>query len=306
MDKIDLGRAFKAPFADPAWTKKTLLGWLWILLVVTMPAVYGAQMDYIKSVAEGREELPDWTDFGDKWIRGFLLMVAYFIYMLPIWVLFFILLLPGIIAMATSNGNAGGGLFGGGICLFAVVAIVYSVAMALLLYGATVNYALKRNFGSLFAFSEIMGHIRDGSGYFAAWVWVLVVGLAAGVVTSILGVTVIGYIAVPAVSYLATMISGHLFGQWAARSYGIAQVAPSYAVPGYVAPTAGYVPPAAPAAPIYAPPTPPAPPTAPVPPATAPEPVPAPPATAPPVAPPAPPTPPAAPPVPPAAPDAPA
>ena len=39
MDKIDLGRAFKAPFEDKEWVKKTLLGWLWMLLIVTSPAV---------------------------------------------------------------------------------------------------------------------------------------------------------------------------------------------------------------------------------------------------------------------------
>ena len=260
MDNIDLGRAIKAPFADKAWVNKTLLGWLWMLLGVTAPAVYGAQMDYIKGVAEGQEDLPDWSNFGDKWVRGFLLMIAYFIYLLPIWILFFILLLPGIIAAAASNGNAGGALFGGGMCLFSLIAVVYFIAIALLLYGATVNYSLKRNFGSLFAFSEIMGHIRDGSGYFGAWLWALVVGFAAAVVGSILAATFIGYIAVPAVSYLSIMITGHLFGQWAARSYGIAQVAPSYAAPGYIPPTAGYAaPPAAsPAPPAYQPPAAPA------------------------------------------------
>ena len=94
MDKIDLGRAFKAPFADAEWVKKTLMGWLWMLLGVTAPAVYGAQLEYIKSVSEGREDLPDWSDFGNKWVKGFMLLIAGFIYTLPIWILFFILAAP--------------------------------------------------------------------------------------------------------------------------------------------------------------------------------------------------------------------
>ncbi len=62
MDSIDLSRALKAPFQDSEWVKKTLMGWLWMLLGVTAPAVYGAQLDYIKSVSEGREDLPNWDD----------------------------------------------------------------------------------------------------------------------------------------------------------------------------------------------------------------------------------------------------
>jgi hypothetical protein len=272
MDSIDLGRALKAPFQDTEWVKKTLMGWLWMLLGVTAPAVYGAQLEYIKSVSEGREDLPTWDDFGGKWVKGFMLLVAGFIYTLPIWILFFILALPGIIASVASGGNSGAGLFGGGMCLFSVIAMVYAIGIAVILYGATVNYALKGSFGSLFAFSEIMAHVRDGSGYFNAWLWAIVVSMGASVVMSVLGATGIGYIAVPAVSYLMTMITAHLFGQWAARSYGVAAAAPAYAAP------AGYAPPAPPAPPV---------------------------ATAPPVAPPAPPAPPVAPPAPPVAPPAP-
>ena len=296
MDSIDLGRALKAPFQDSEWVKKTLMGWLWMLLGVTAPAVYGAQLDYIKRVSEGREELPDWDDFGGKWVKGFLLLVAMFIYTLPIWILFFILLLPGIIAAVASNGDAGAVLFGGGMCVFIVVAFVYLIGIAIILYGATVNYALKGTFGSLFAFSDIMAHIRDGSGYFNAWLWAIVVSMGGSVIVSVLTSTGIGYIVVPAVSYLMVMITGHLFGQWAARSYRVTAAV----APGYGSPT-GYTPPAPPTSPQY---TPPAPPVAPAPPAapqyTPPAPPVAPAPPAPPVAPEVTPEPPATPPAPPA------
>jgi hypothetical protein len=287
MDKIDLGRAFKAPFADTDWVKKTLMGWLWMLLGVTSPAVYGAQLEYIKSVSEGREELPDWSDFGNKWVKGFLLLIAGFIYFLPVIVLGFIFAIPVIIA-AASGSNGMGGLAAGGMCLFWLFALVYTIAVAILFYAATVNYALKGNFGSFFQFSEILARVRDGSGYFNAWVWAIVVSFAAGLAVSILSATFIGYILVPAVSYLSTMITAHLFGQWATRSYGIQAAAP-VGVPGYVPPAGAYAPPAAPTPPAYAPP---ATPVAPAPPAA-------------PVAPPAPYQPPVAPPAAPAAPEAP-
>jgi hypothetical protein len=295
MDKIDLGRAFKAPFADTDWVKKTLMGWLWMLLGVTAPAVYGAQLEYIKSVSEGREELPDWSDFGGKWVKGFLLLIAGFIYFLPVIVLGFIFAIPVIIA-AASGSNGMGGLAAGGMCLFWLFALVYTIAVAIIFYAATVNYALKGTFGSFFQFSEILARVRDGSGYFNAWLWAIVVSFAAGLAVSILSATFIGYILVPAVSYLSVMITAHLFGQWATRSYGIQAAAAPVGVPGYVPPAGAYAPPA------YAPPAAPAAPTPPAAPVSPPAPY------QPPVAPPAAPVapePPIAPPAAPVAPEAP-
>jgi hypothetical protein len=190
------------------------------------------------------------------------------------------------------------------MCLFWLFAIVYTIAVAVVFYAATVNYALKGNFGSFFQFSEILARVRDGSGYFNAWLWAIVVSFAAGLAVSILSATFIGYILVPAVSYLSIMITAHLFGQWATRSYGIQAAAAPVGVPGYVPPAGAYTPPAAPTPPAYAPPASPAAPAPPAAPVAPPAPYQPPAPVAPPEAPaaPAPYEPPAAPPVAPAAP----
>jgi len=286
MDKIDLGRAVKAPFADPEWVKKALLGMLWTLLVVTSPAVYGAHLEYIRGVSRGREDLPEWDDFGTKWVQGFLLSIAGFIYFLPVIVLGLFFAIPIIMAGA-SNNDALGGLVGGGVCLFFIVAVIYGIAVGIFFGAATVNYAIKGDFGALFQFSEILARMRDGSGYFAAWLWALVVAFGATAVTGIItAIPVLGWLVADAVVFLELMIIGHLYGQWAARSYAIQPVPAPAGVPGYIPPAGMYAPPA------YTPPAPPAPPA--YAPPVAPEP-PAPPAYAPPMA-PEPPAPPAAPP----------
>ncbi len=272
MDSVDFGRALKAPFNDKGWPMKTLLGFLWGFLVVTAPAVYGAQIEYTLRVANGNEELPDWSDFGSKWVKGFMVILAGMIYSLPITILGAILILPGMIsAFMSGDSNAIGGLLAGGSCLFILVATVYWIALWLFFSAATVHYAVKGTFGAFFQFGEILAHIRDGSGYFAAWLWSVVVGMAIGVMMSIVsGVTGgVGGFLYPAATYLMVMITSHLFGQWAARSYGFPGL--GGAAPAYGAPPApgGYAPPAPPAAPpAYAPPappayTPPAPPAAP-------------------------------------------
>ncbi len=263
MDSIDFGRALKAPFNDKGWPAKTALGFLWLLLGITSPVVYGAQLEYITRVSNGNEELPDWSDFGNKWVKGFMVSVAGFIYFLPIIVLGFIMVVPGIISAAMDGGNAAGGLLAGGGCLFSLIATVYIVAVSVLFYAAIVHYAVKGNFGAFFQFGEILGHVRDGSGYFVAWMWSLVIGFGVGAVMSVLSATGIGAIIYPAAIYLMTMITGHLFGQWAAKSYGypgLGSGAPAYA--GAAAP-GGYAPPPPPAYTPPAPPAQPAPPAAP-------------------------------------------
>ena len=293
MDSVDFGRALKAPFDDQSWLGKTAMGFLWIILGITTPAVYGAQLEYIMRVANGNEALPEWDDFGGKWVKGFMISLAGGIYFLPIVILGAIMVVPGIISMAVSDGNSGGGLFGGGMCLFFLIAIVYGVAVSILYYAAIVHYAVKGNFGAFFQFGEIMAHVKDGTGYFAAWMWSIVVGFIVSAGMSVLSATGIGAILYPAAMYLMVMITAHLFGQWAAKSYGFpgfgaaAAAHPTPGAPGGYAPAPpAYTPPAPPAPPAYAPPAPPAPPVA-APPAYAP------PAQQPAAAPPAPPAPPA-------------
>lgn len=310
MDGIDIGRAIRAPFDDTDWVRKTALGYLWILLVVTSPAVYGAQLEYIRSTARGDERLPEWTDFGNKWVQGFLVSIAGFVYFLPIFILAGVFLAPAIVTAATQGGDsdAFAAAMMGGMCIFWAVAVVYSIAVSILFAAATTHYATQQRFGAFFEFGAIMDRVRSGSGYWGAWMATLLVSFvtsaALGMISGITGG--IGSIIYPAVYYLMAMVGGHLLGQYAARAYGVAPSVAGYPAPqpGYIPPAGGYAPPPAgyeaqPPAPAYAPP--------PAPPAYAPPAPPTPPAPAAPPAPPAayaPPAPPAAP--VPAAPEAPA
>lgn len=283
MDKIDVGRAVRAPFADPEWVKKALLGLLWMLLVVTSPAVQGAYVEYIQRVSQGREDLPEWDDYWAKWVKGFLLSVAGFIYFLPVIVLGMVFAVPVIVAGA-SDSDAAAGLASGGFCLFFLVAVVYALAVGVFFGAASVNYAMRGDFGALFRFGEIVSRVRDGTGYFAAWIWTIVVALCASALTGVISaVPLLGWLAAYGVFYLEYMIMGHLLGQWAARSYGVQPATPTgtpgpvppvgtYATPMYPPPAPpAYTPPAPPAPPAYAPPAPPAPPRVPAVPAPAPE-----------------------------------
>lgn len=321
---MDIGRAFGAPFKDQQWVKKTALGGLLFLVPILNWVVYGAQVEYIQQVTQNREDLPDWgSDFGGKFMKGFFVFLAGVIFAIPAIILGTIAVIPliGAIAAASggSNGAAGLAAAGGGFsCLLYLIVVAYLILVSIYLYAAITHFAMKGSFGAFFEFSEVMAKMRTpGAGYWTAWLMSIVFafgasiasGFASGIlsVIPVLGTLAGAYIGL-AVAYLALMMSGNLFGQYAQVAYSIT---PQIAYP--TAPTAGYMPPAQapyqpPAAPAYQPPAPPAA-TPPAPPAPQPSVQPAPPE---PQAPPAPasPEPPAAPtpptePEPPAAPPAP-
>lgn len=246
MDTIDLGRAFKAPFTDKDWVTKTLLGFVWVLLVVTIPAVYGAQIEYIRRVSRGDETLPGWEDFGDKWVQGVLVFIASIIYFLPVLVLMFLFLVPVAVSVAVEGepGALASVTAIGGACLVILIATVYGIAASILFYAAQVHFAMSGSFGAFFEFGRIMDKVRSG-GYFTAWLYSLVIAVGLSFAASIAASATGGLLAVvsPAVTYITMMMVGHVLGQWAARAYGITTPAWTAETSTPAGPGGGYPPP---------------------------------------------------------------
>lgn len=226
MDSIDLSRAVQAPFKDPQWVSKTALGFLWLLIGVTAPAVYGAQVEYIRSVRSGNDQLPEWSDFGRKWVDGLLIAIAAMLYSLPVIILGAIFVVPAVIALIASGDSgdpsAALAVFFGGQCVFWIIAMVYVIAMSILFNAAIVHYAERGSFGAFFEFGTIMSKVRGGTGYFMAWLYAFAISAVASTVASAVISLTGGLLGIlyPAVGYLVTMMTAHVLGQWAARAYG--------------------------------------------------------------------------------------
>lgn len=297
---MDVGRGLGAPFKDPAWGTKALLGGVWAVVPFTGFALTGYYLDYIRNTAHGKETpLPEWSLFGRFWVRGLLASIAIFLYMLPAIAILTVGVLAFVVpvSMVTDSGSmdSGGGLealFAGGMCLLVMLAMIYMVAVWIFTAAALAHYAMHEEFSTAFAFGEIKRRLSTpGAGYATALVMSIVIAIVAGTVSStvttiLFFIPVLGWIAGifigGAIGFVGSVMAAHLFGQYAARAYGL---------PGPLGAPESYSPPGAVAIPPV-PPAPPTPPAAPAPSATPP----APPAPAAPV----PPAPPAAPPAPPA------
>src|SRR5512144_2549774 len=81
---MQIGKAFSFPFQDRSWVSKFLLAAVISIVPILNFAWTGYIVELVKNVIDRRQEpLPDWGDFGKKFIDGLIVTVAYFIYALP-------------------------------------------------------------------------------------------------------------------------------------------------------------------------------------------------------------------------------
>lgn len=84
---MDIGKSITYPFEDKEWAKKLLLGIIISIVPILNFAWIGYMLRTMRNVYDGAETLlPDWSEFGDKFVKGLLVSIASFIYSLPAWI----------------------------------------------------------------------------------------------------------------------------------------------------------------------------------------------------------------------------
>lgn len=122
----DIGKAFGAPFKDPAWFSKFVIAAMFLLLCligIGIPIIVGYLIQVTQRVMRREEPvLPPWSDIGIKFVIGFKFCVVYLVYFIPI----IILILPVlVIGVASEMSDAQE--------MVAVVSVVYMFAFTLLI-----------------------------------------------------------------------------------------------------------------------------------------------------------------------------
>ena len=104
---MDVGRAFQYIADDEKWLKKLLIGMVISLVPILNFATFGYAVQVTQNVAAGMERpLPDWDRFGRYLKNGLRVILAFFIYMLPIFLFMFcFFMLIVLTAAASPNGE---------------------------------------------------------------------------------------------------------------------------------------------------------------------------------------------------------
>jgi hypothetical protein len=242
-ETMDIGKSFSFPFEDKEWLSKLGLGAIISIVPILNFAWSGYMVGIIRNVMNNSADpLPTWDDLDEKFKDGLILFGASIIYALPILIA---LCLP-LSAMAFSGllsgnsdmkdfgqiiGEAGGVLFFGLLCVFAL----YGIALSIIYPAILIIFSREGTFASCFKFREVFDLISKNAGpFFTAWALSLVgslgVGLAIGIVNSIIGwIPCIGWIASIILSFgsgiYISAVYAHLFGQFGASTFGSNQLA---------------------------------------------------------------------------------
>jgi hypothetical protein len=210
---VDINTPFSYLFTDENWPTKFVIGGVVNLVPIANLAATGYQVRIIRNVAAGhRQPLPEWTDFGDLFLKGLLVAVATIIYGIPLAFLAALSVVSALLGGASAAGSSGEAL-GAILVVLALgaagLAISYGLLLALWLPGAILNYALAGDFAAFFRFGEIWDTISLNLGDYVlalaiAWLAALVAGLVGGMVL---------FVGAAFTSFWAMLVYAHLFGQ---------------------------------------------------------------------------------------------
>lgn len=213
---MDVGKSIRFVFEDKDWVSKLLIGVLVSIVPILNFAFIGYLVQMLRNVVDGISyPLPDWSDFGDKFVKGLILIVVAFIYLLPVIIISAAL---GGIGSATSAATSGdvadvvSGLFAGLGVLVSCIVGLYSLAFTFFYYALAIHFSKEGTFGSCFEVGKIVKLISSHLGeYVTAWVVALLLGIALVIVGGI-AFTILAFI--PCIGWIAAVLLGAFLAVW--------------------------------------------------------------------------------------------
>src|SRR5262249_222520 len=195
---------------DPEWKAKVGV----LLLLGLIPGMNfvlwgGFALSVAHNIVRDEIPLPNWDDWSDIAVRGFLSIIATLIYFLPALILVAIFALTGPLVTAL-GGRTISSVFNTIRLVATLIAFFYMLAANLLLNVGHLRYAQTDQFYVYRDIGRRLYDLRANFGLFVMlFLYELVVALVAGGVALILSFSCIGFIVVMTVGFLA---NGYILG----------------------------------------------------------------------------------------------
>lgn len=220
---MDIGKSFTYVFDDPNWIMKLVIGGLVSLVPIVNFAALGYMVTVLKNVADGQAQpLPEWSNFGDYFMKGLYVFVGALIYAAPIILVYCCMIVLGIVAGmgASGNSDAGGALAGLvsilSMCLWCLV-MLFILVIAVMFPAALTRYAVSNQLNVFWDFRGNFDLIsKNLTNYIIAILITWVAGFVAGFgfILCIIGVIF--------TSFWAQLVGAHVYGQFWRASQGMA------------------------------------------------------------------------------------
>lgn len=209
--QFDFAAPFRYVFDDPEWLQKILIGGLFYLagfLVVGWFFVLGYVAQVARNVVAGVERpLPVWQDVGTFFVEGARLIGVVLVYVLPLIVLAFGIMIPAGILSGVDNDAANilGSLMGGAMaCVFMPLTLL----VTFFLPASLLFTAVEQRFGAAFEYRRIWPFIKANIGnYLMAIVVYLIARFIGGFGIMLLCIGVVF------TAFWSFLITTHAFAQ---------------------------------------------------------------------------------------------
>lgn len=213
---LNISRSFTYMFEDESWIMKIVIGGILLFIPIVNFLVIGYMLETLKRVADGVDiPLPEWADFGGKFIKGLMVFVIGFVYTIPIWlvacVVYGLLAVAGV-AESDAMASLAGLISTCASCLY----LIWMIVVWLVMPAALIKYAVTGELGSAFRFGELFSFI---SGNIANYI-VAIILAAVAVFVAYFGV-IACFIGVLFTMFWAYLVIGHLLGQVQAESAAV-------------------------------------------------------------------------------------
>ena len=205
---MDIGKAFTYVFEDEDWVKKVLIGGVVnIIPIVGLFFTAGYMLETIKNVMEGHPlPLPEWDDWGGKFMKGLMAAIIGLVYSLPVIVL--TLCFTGVIVVTGQNEDTANAVVSIAMSCIQCVNLLYVLAVMVVSPAILSKYAEDWELGAAFRFGEIFSLIKDNIG---TYLLVLVITLLAGIIGNLGGIAC-GVGALFTMFY-AMLVNGYAYGE---------------------------------------------------------------------------------------------
>lgn len=211
---MDIIESVKFPSTDVGWVKKILIGGILLIIPIINFIIGGYYIKTLRGSIEGKPGLPEWDDWGDLFIKGLMVAIIGFIYMLiPLIVLF--VSIGGAVTAAISSGDfsaasisaiVGGSIFS--VVLMLIVCLVLPMALSI--------YAKEDSIGAAFRIGEILSRIKSVPGDYIISIIVLYALLF--IVNLFATIPIIGWVIVIFANFYITLVASKMFGEVYASS----------------------------------------------------------------------------------------